>query len=87
MLRIFAAIVDQPVERLAEQYESTAMSQFKNELTEAIVAEICPLSTMIAELEACPDFVVEVLTEGQSRAFDTAETNLIEIKRSLGMLI
>lgn len=86
-MRIYSALSDKSMDQILKDYQASSMPRFKEDLIDLLVQEICPISMMVQELNANRQFVVDVLTEGQSRAFDEAEKNLTEIKQSLGMLI
>lgn len=68
-------------------YQNSDLQKFKSDLTEALVAELFPISEMLLELKDSRDFIEDVLADGQSRAFDEAENNLIKIKKAMGMAI
>lgn len=68
-------------------FESSSISQFKEELIQTLSAEICPLGESIRELRSNPQTVIEFLDKGKSLASDEAERNLRLIKRSLGLHI
>ena len=75
LLRIYAEMTGLGLDSIQERYAGKDMAVFKKDLTEILVNELCPISNMIRELQGNRGFVEQVLTEGQSRAFDEAEKN------------
>lgn len=57
----------------------------KNELAEAIYAELEPIQQKRAELEKNPDYVEQVIEEGAKKAREIASVTLKEVKRKMGL--
>ena len=58
----------------------------KKSLAEAIYEELKPIQERRAELEANPDYVEKVITEGARKAREIASKNLAEIKEKMGLV-
>jgi len=74
-----------------KEYETFYMSEgirygdLKNELAEAIYAELEPIQKKRAELEENPDYVEQVIEDGAQKAREIASKTLVEVKEKMGL--
>jgi tryptophanyl-tRNA synthetase len=69
------------------QYVSTGLryGDLKRELAEAIFAELEPIQEKRRELEANPEYVEKVISEGAKKAQKIAQETLNEVKEKMGL--
>jgi len=58
----------------------------KNELAEAIYAELKPIQEKRSELEKNPDYVEQVIEEGAKKAREIASATLTEVREKMGLI-
>ncbi|MDH3647963.1 MAG: tryptophan--tRNA ligase [Gammaproteobacteria bacterium] len=57
----------------------------KKPVIDAVIAELEPIQARAAELEANPDMVRSIVTEGSERARDTARETMDEVRQAMGL--
>ena len=87
LIRIYSEVANKSINSIEKLYQGSSVSVFKKDLSEILIQELTPISSMMLELQNNRDFIEDILTEGQSRAFDVAEKNLNEIKKTYGLII
>ena len=61
-------------------------SKFKNELSDVLVATICPIGKKIKELKNDNKYLLEILQEGTDKANAIAKKNIDKIKEIVGFI-
>ena len=74
-------------EILENQYKSSGVryGDIKNELSEAIFAELKPIQEKRKELETNPEYVDKVIREGNDKARKVASGTVLEVKEKMGL--
>ncbi len=62
-------------------------SKFKNDLSDALVAIICPIGKKIKNLKNDQSYLLKILHEGAERANSIAEKNLDKVKEIMGFVL
>ena len=61
-------------------------SKFKNELSDALVATICPIGKKIKKLKNDNKYLLEILREGTNKANVIAKKNIGKVKEIVGFI-
>jgi tryptophanyl-tRNA synthetase len=86
LLSIYAALSEQSVALVLEQFEGSQFSSFKNKLADLSVEKLGPIGNEMQRLMADPSYVDSVLQDGAMRANTIAEPILKEAHKILGFL-
>ncbi|CDS40033.1 tryptophanyl tRNA synthetase [Echinococcus multilocularis] len=84
LMQIFAAAKDVPIQEAVEQLVKLSKVELKNVVTDAIVEELTPIQTRLAELESS-GLVQNALSAGARIANLVASQNLRKIKEVMGL--
>ena len=58
----------------------------KKELSDALVATICPIGKKIKDLRKDDDYLIQILKDGSNKAQEIAERNLNKVKDIVGFI-
>jgi tryptophanyl-tRNA synthetase len=86
LFRIHSELTGVPLNKIVEAYSGHSITKFKEELIEALVAEISPIRRAMAELTSDKSRIKHALELGKQRATEASKENMLQIKQSLGML-
>lgn len=86
LIHIFSIVTGQSLDELEKHYQDKTYAQFKDDLAEAVVAELEPVQKRHAELMADEAALMKVLTGGYTKAAPLAETKIKQVKEVLGLL-
>lgn len=86
LLNIYAAISDQSIESLVQQYEGQGYGQFKGDLAERLVALLQPIQQRHAALRADTHYLEQVLAAGAERAREQAAVTVRRVYDALGLI-
>lgn len=86
LLNIFALVSGRPLADIEAEYVGKGYGEFKNDLAEAVVGELEPLQKKYHKLIQSPDEIKAVLDAGRDKATDIADTKIVQIKKTLGLL-
>ena len=87
LINIYSELEDVGVEVVVHQFAGKSIKNFKEELVEVVIKNICPIGDSIIELRQELDLIEKVLVKGQNEAFDEAEKNLLEFKDIMNLLV
>jgi len=62
-------------------------SKFKDDLSDALVATICPIGEKIKNLKNDQSYLLKILHEGTEKANSIAEKNLNKVKEIMGFVL
>ena len=86
LLNIYSSITNKPLEKTLKEMEGKDFSKFKNKLSDALIATICPIGKKIKQLNKDKSQLVNILSEGTKKAKEIASKNLKEIKEIVGFI-
>jgi len=86
LLNIYSFITNSDLEKILENMEGKDFSKFKNELSEVLVATICPIGKKIKELKNDSKYLMGILKEGSNKASIIAKENLDKVKEIVGFI-
>ena len=86
LLNIYSFITNSDLEKILENMAGKDFSKFKNELSEALVATICPIGKKIKELKNDRKYLMRILKEGSNKAGIIAKENLDKVKEIVGFI-
>lgn len=85
LLSIFAALSQQPVEKIAQIYDGSTFAPFKKDLTDLLITHLSPIREKLRRLLAAPDHLERVLQKGQEKAGHLAHLHLTQIHKLMGL--
>lgn len=85
LISIFSALTGKKMQDVISNWNGKAFSEFKKELGLLLVEKICPIGKEIIKLKSDPVFLKQILKDGSKKAQEVANTNLIEIKKVVGL--
>ncbi len=86
LLNIYSSITNSTIEKTLNDMKGKDFSKFKNYLSDALVARICPIGKKIKDLNNDKNYLSQILREGASKANLIAEKNLNKIKKIVGFV-
>jgi len=86
LISIFSALTGKKMQDVISNWNGKAFSEFKKELGMLLVEKICPIGKEIIKLKSEPVFLKQILKDGSKKAQEVANTNLIEIKKIVGLV-
>ena len=86
LLNIYSFITNSDLEKILENMAGKDFSKFKNELSDALVATICPIGKKIKELKNDRKYLMRILKEGSNKAGIIAKENLDKVKEIVGFI-
>ena len=86
LLNIYSFITNSDLEKILENMAGKDFSKFKNELSDALVATICPIGKKIKELKNDSKYLMEILKEGSNKDSTIAKENLDKVKEIVGFI-
>ena len=86
LVNIYSEITNSSVEKVLNDFRGKDFSKLKKNLSDALVASICPLGKEIKKLMQDKGFLTSVLKKGKENANKKAEENLKKIREIVGLL-
>ena len=86
LINIYSFITNKTIEKTLEGMAGKDFSKFKNELSDVLVATICPIGKKIKELKNDNKYLLEILQEGTDKANAIAKKNIDKIKEIVGFI-
>ena len=86
LISIFSALTGKKMQDVISNWNGKAFSEFKKELGLLLVEKICPIGKEIIKLKSDPVFLKQILKDGSKKAQEVANTNLMEIKKIVGLV-
>ena len=86
LLSIYAALADEPLERVAAEHAGMGFAAFKGKLADLSIETLSPIAARMRALLADRAYVDGVLADGAVRAREIADANLVEVRRIMGLL-
>ena len=86
LVNIYSEITNLSVKKVLNDFRGKDFSKLKKNLSDAIVASICPIGDEIKKLMKDKGFLTSVLKKGKENANKKAEENLKKIREIIGLL-
>ena len=86
LLNIYSEISKSNLEKTLKEMAGKDYSFVKNEITELLISEICPIGSEIKKLLNDKTYLKEVLNKGAEKARIIAEENLKNIREKIGLI-
>lgn len=86
LIQIFAALSQQPIAKVVEQYANSNFALFKKDLADLAVEKISPISTEMRRLMADEAALIGLLRDGADKADAIAAPILAEAKHMIGFV-
>eukprot|EP01125_Pyxidicula_operculata_P002455 TRINITY_DN12317_c0_g1_i1.p1 TRINITY_DN12317_c0_g1~~TRINITY_DN12317_c0_g1_i1.p1 ORF type:complete len:351 (-),score=62.28 TRINITY_DN12317_c0_g1_i1:65-1117(-) len=86
LIQIFSALSNRSVESIVDEYKTKSIIEFKNALTDVVVAHVCPIGEKIAQYRSNKDYILSVLKEGSDQANEIAYKQMQLVKDALGLI-
>tara|TARA_B100000959_G_C14966803_1_gene618086 strand:- start:1991 stop:2599 length:609 start_codon:yes stop_codon:yes gene_type:complete len=86
LLNIYSFVTNTTIEKTLENMAGKDFSKFKNELSDVLVATICPIGKKIKELKNDNKYLLEILREGTNKANVIAKKNIDKVKEIVGFI-
>jgi tryptophanyl-tRNA synthetase len=86
LLNIFSACSGKDPKDIAKEYENSGFGAFKTDLAENLINKITPIQKNISDLKNNLDYVKNTLKIGSQKAREVASTNIVEIKKIVGLI-
>jgi len=85
LINIFAAISNNSVEAIEEEYCNKNYSTFKQDLAQILIEKLKPIQENIKNLQADRGFLASILQNGKQKAAEIAQNNLNKIYSITGL--
>ncbi len=86
LLNIYSSLTNKSIEKTMENMAGKDFSKLKNELSDVLVATICPIGKKIKELKNDNQYLQNILKDGTNRAKIIAKKNMDKIKEIVGFI-
>ena len=86
LLNIYSFITDTTMEKTLDKMAGKDFSKFKNELSDVLVAIVCPIGKKIKELKKDSKYLLQILQEGANKADLIAQKNVKMVKEIVGFI-
>ena len=86
LLAIYSSITDSTLEKTLQEMSGKDFSKFKDNLSDALIATICPIGRKIKDLSKDRRYLSKILQDGSTKARNIAEKNLSKIKEIVGFI-
>ena len=84
LLNIYSFVTNSTLEKTLKTMHGKEFSKFKKDLSDALIATICPIGKKIKNLKDDQTYLLKILKEGTEKAKIIAEKNLNEVKKIVG---
>ena len=86
LLNIYSFLTNSTLENTLSLMKGKDFSKFKDELSDVIISNVCPIGKKINSLKKDKAYLTKVLKEGTAKAALIAEKNLKEVKEIVGFV-
>ena len=87
LLGIYSALNDEKFDKVMSEMSGKDFSNFKKLLAELVISKIEPISKKMNDYLKNKDYLKKVLSKGKEKAKVISSKNLLEIKKTIGLLI
>ena len=86
LINIYSFITNKTLENTLASMTGKDFSKLKKELSDVLVATICPIGKKIKELKKDEKYLIDILKSGSNRAKQIANTNINKLKDIVGFI-
>lgn len=87
LITILSEVQSVSVDAAVKQFEGQGYKEFKETLTQAMIAFISPIRAQQTELLADPTELARILKTGSDHAREIAEKKMIQVRKALGVVL
>lgn len=85
LLNIFSGVTGKSISELEQEFEGKNYGEFKNALSDTLIAHLEPIQKKYHELLSDPDELRNILVRGSGRVAPIAQKTLREVKQKIGL--
>jgi len=85
LISIYAVLADMTPEQVQDQFVGKGYGAFKSDLAEVLVSTLEPIANRIAELDASPEVIDTILSDGAAKARAYAGKTMTRVKDRVGL--
>ena len=86
LINIYSFITNNTLEKTLVSMAGKDFSKLKKELSDALIATICPIGKKIKELKEDENYLIDVLKKGSNKAEEIAKININKVKDIVGFI-
>ena len=86
LINIYSFITDKTLENTFASMAGKDFSKLKKELSDVLVATICPIGKKIKELKKDEKYLIDILKKGSNKAKEIAKININKVKDIVGFI-
>ncbi len=86
LINIYSYILDKKLENTLASMVGKDFSILKKELSDVLIATICPIGKKIKELRKDEKYLIDVLKKGSNKAHEIAKININKVKDIVGFI-
>ena len=86
LINIYSFITNKTLENTLASMAGKDFSKLKKELSDVLVATICPIGKKIKELKKDEKYLIDILKKGSNKAKEIAKININKVKDIVGFI-
>ncbi len=86
LINIHSSLSETPRDKIINLYQGKNFSDFKNDLTDILIQNIVPIGNEMRKLMNDQNYLIEILKQGSSKAYDKAKNTINEVYDIVGLL-
>ena len=86
LINIYSSLSDTPRDKIINLYQGKNFSDFKNDLTDILIKNITPIGNEMGKLMNDQSYLVEILKQGSSKAYEKAKKTINEVYDIVGLI-
>jgi len=86
LINIHSSLSGTPRDKIINLYQGKNFSDFKNDLTDILIQNIVPIGNEMGKLMNDQSYLIEILKQGSSKAYDKAKNTINEVYDIIGLI-
>ena len=86
LINIHSSLSETPRDKIINLYQGKNFSDFKNDLTDILIQNIVPIGNEMRKLMNDQIYLIEILKQGSSKAYDKAKNTINEVYDIVGLI-
>ena len=86
LINIYSSLSEIPRDKIINLYQGKNFSDFKNDLTDILIKNIIPIGTEMVKLMNDQSYLIEILKQGSSKAYEKAKNTINEVYDIVGLI-